>query len=271
MKQLNIYIIPLLVLIFVWSCDTKDIEDIEQEVPVVVWEADIYRANIILEPYAEKIDPVNVRLFGKSIASDVKVSIEVDAATTAIEGTEFTIESKNLVVVAGSNFVEVPFVIDAQKLEADVEKKVVLNITTVSGARNSKTTSTVVLNKINYDVSGWAGDYTFEGDGWTRDASVKATGTPYELVMNSFWGNGLDMAGTVDATDLNNLRFIVPAGTKLDNGWDDKGAWWLATDLIATMDEDGKVMDFIQFDYVCDDGTEGSFPWCSGNCTMTMN
>jgi hypothetical protein len=271
-RNIDLYTSLLLIISLLMSCEVKNLKDIEQDIPVVVWESEEYRANVVLQPLEEKVDDVLVRLFGTKLDADLSVEIEVDPSTTAIEGVEFSIETTQLTIEKGMSHVKVPFVIDSERLEADVEKQVVLNIKTVgAGARNAKTQTTIKLNKILYDVSIWAGDYTFVGDGWTRSASVRATGTPYELVMNSFWGNGIDMLGMVDATDMNNLRFVVPAGTKLDNGWDSQGQWWLKNDLIATLDEDGMIMDFIQFDFVCDDGTEGSFPWCSETCQMVKN
>ncbi|MGQ1788166.1 hypothetical protein ACT29I_23735 [Saccharicrinis sp. GN24d3] len=271
MKILIYSLIIILTASFMWSCETDGLFDSEQESSVVMWDAETYKANVIISPLEEKIDVIRLRLFGKKAQQDIAVQIELDPSTTALTGVEFDIQSTDLVIKEGESFVEVPFSIDNEKLEADVEKKVVLNIKTVgTGARNSNGKTTISLNKILYDVSGWEGDYIFEADNgdWTRDASVSATGKPYELVIKNFWGNGLEMEGTVDASDLNNIKFIVPAGTKLDNGWDSKGAWWLKNDLIATLDDENFIMDIIQFDYVTDDGSEGSFPWCSAACKM---
>ena len=273
MKNFKYIFSILFVLIAFAGCEVDDIADITQEEPVVVFENGTYNASIILTETTDNFPVIRLRLFGEKQERDISVAVSIDQAnTTAIIGEEFSLNSTSVTIPAGESYANVDYEIDRNKLEADVNKQVVLSLGNTSGARGSQMISTINLKKTIIDLNPWAGAYTFEGDGWTRDSEVRlVAGENYKLTLYSFWGNGLEMTGDVDVTDPHNPKLVVPAGTLLDYGWDSRGKWYLENDLIANFDMANMTLVFTQFDYVCDDGSAGSFPWCSGVCNMKKN
>lgn len=263
-----LFILPLFV-----ACEVDGLFDMDQEKPVVVWEKEQSTVKIIKEGSVVEIPTINLRLFGQSISSDLTINIEVDDSnTTAVENVHFTISEKTLVMPSGVNLLEVPIEFNTDAFTSTDPLDIVLKITTVNGdVRNSSTASTITIKPRLLNLKLWEGPYTFVGDGWTREASMTADDNGEDMTMYSFWGNGLDMTGKVVETNPESIKFVVPAGTKLDNGWDDRGAWFLSTDLIGVFDVENRKIDFIQFDYECEDGSTGSFPWCSETCQMVQN
>lgn len=264
----------IVVLVFLssvtWSCQVDEIKDIEQDIPVVVWEKSESTVKIIKEGSVVEIPSVQLRLFGKSLSNELGVNIEVDKAkTTAVENVHFTISEKTLKLAPGVNLIEVPIEFDTESFTSTDPLDVVLNITTVNGnARNSSGKTTITIKPRLLNLKLWEGDYTFQADGWSCDVKLSALDNGEQMVMNNFWDNGLNMTATVVESDPENIKFVVPAGTMVSEGWDDRGAWNLDTELIGVFNLTNRSIEFIQFDYVCDNGEKGSFPWCAENCRL---
>lgn len=274
MKKRNyLYIALILFAGFLTGCETDGIEDLEQLEPVVVFDNETYNANIVLTD-VDKIPEVRVRLMGQSQEKDISVAVEIDDAnTTAIVGSEFTLDANSVTIKAGESYATVPFSIDRDVLEADVNKTVALRIASVTApARKAETGAELILKKTIIDVSAWLGDYTYVADGWERDMTISSVaGENYKVILYNFWGNDLNMEATIDISDPYSPKVVVPAGVLLSWGWNDMGDWYLENDLIGVMDNSKMEIVFTQFDYITDDGTTGSFPWCEGTCKMVKN
>ncbi len=273
MKQKYIWTAIIVGLFFLTGCKTDEIEDLKQEMPVVLFENDNYSANVVITE-ADNFPEVRLRLFGKKLDHDLTLTVTVDEANTdATIGTEFSLSETNVTIKAGESYAIIPYTIDRDELEADVNKKVKLTVSASgNGIRSTQIATVINLKKTIIDLNPWAGDYTFVGDGWERDSEIKlVAGENYKLLIYSFWGNGIDMEADVDVSDPYNPKVVVSAGTLLDYGWDAQGQWYLRNDLIGVFDKDKMEIVFTQFDYVCDDGTEGSFPWCIETCKLVKN
>jgi len=253
-----------------WSCQVDGIKDIEQEMPVVLWEKAENTVKIIKEGAVVEIPSVQLRLFGQSLSSDLTVNIEVDAAkTTAVENVHFTISEKSLVLDPGVNLIQVPIEFDTESFTSTDPLDVVLNITTVSGnARNASGATTITIKPRLLNLKLWEGEYTFLADGWDCTTTLSALDNGEQMVMNNFWDNGLDMTATVIESNPESIKFVVAPGTKISDGWDARGVWYLDTELIGVFDLTNRSIEFIQFDYVCDNGEKGSFPWCEETCKL---
>uniref|UniRef100_UPI003217C8C9 DUF1735 domain-containing protein n=1 Tax=uncultured Draconibacterium sp. TaxID=1573823 RepID=UPI003217C8C9 len=274
MKKTKIlYIAIILIAGFFTGCETDGIDDLEQQEPVVLFDSETYNANIVLTD-VDKIPEIRVRLMGQSLETDINVTVEIDEAnTTAVIGSEFVLEAASVTIKAGESYASVPFSIDRDALEADVNKTVALLIASVAApARKAETGAELILKKTIIDVSAWLGDYTYVADGWERDMEIRAvSGENYKVILYNFWGNELDMEGTIDISDPYAPKIIVPAGAFLSWGWDEMGDWYLKNDLIGVMDNSKMEIVFTQFDFITDDGTAGSFPWCQETCKMEKN
>ena len=258
----------------IWvGCETDDIEDLTQINPVVVFDSESYNATIVLTD-VDNIPEIRVRLMGKKQQTDVVVSLEIDAANTTVAvGSEFTLDATTVTIPAGESYAVVPFTIDRDVLEADVSKKVALNIVGVSGSvRKAQSGAELQMKKTIIDVGKWLGEYTYFADGWERDMTISSIeGENYKVNLYNFWGNGLDMEATIDLSDPYTPKVVVAAGALLSWGWNNLGDWYLENDLIGVMDGSKMEIVFTQFDYITDDGTTGSYPWCAETCKMVKN
>ncbi|TRX70511.1 DUF4843 domain-containing protein [Carboxylicivirga sp. M1479] len=263
-----LFILPLFI-----SCDVDGLLELEQDKSVVIWEKDQSTVKIIKEGSVVDIPTVNLQLFGRSATEDITIQYDVDETkTTATEGLHFTIGQKQLSLEAGAAFIQVPIEYDPEAITSTEPLDIVLNISSIQGdVRNSSASTTITIKPRLLNLEYWSGAYTFLADGWSREASMTALSNGEDMIMYNFWGNGLEMVGKVVETDASSIKFVVPAGTKLDNGWDDRGAWLLDNDLIGVFDTENRLIDFIQFDYICEDGSTGSFPWCEETCQLVQN
>lgn len=256
---------------FMWSCQVDEIEDIEQDIPVVAWDRYEYNATLILTNEVNEVPEVKLHLFGSKVEKDVSVTVALNGQeTTAKEGVEFTLDATQFTIEEGSHYVTVPYSVDIDKLEQDVEKVIAFDVVSVgAGLRKTVDPVKILVTKRIVDVKKWAGAYKFDADTWDRESSVAAVdGEPYKIILHNFWGNDMDMEGTIDTTDPYHPKVVVPAGTLLSEGWDEQGKWFLKNDLIAEMVNETMTLNFIQFDYVCEGGAEGSFPYCGAYCRM---
>ncbi|MDZ7807934.1 MAG: Calx-beta domain-containing protein [Gracilimonas sp.] len=77
---------------------------------------------------------VNLQLIGQTPTSDVSISVEVDASTTAQAGVHYNLTSTQATIAANSNSVALPIeILDSGIFGQDSEVELVLNIASASG------------------------------------------------------------------------------------------------------------------------------------------
>lgn len=98
-------------------------------------------AQVELKPLQQEVSEiagsttVSLQLIGKTPTSDVTISVEVDASTTAEEGVHYNLTSSQATIAANTHSVELPVeILDSGSFDSDGgDVELVLNIATVSG------------------------------------------------------------------------------------------------------------------------------------------
>lgn len=102
---------------------------------------------------------------GTVSATDITIPFTVDASSTAILGTDYTIDATggSLTLKAGDSFVELPFTINPTVLPGNVPKTIVINLgepsSTDAVVADDKKTITITIAKCASDL---AGTYSLE-------------------------------------------------------------------------------------------------------------
>lgn len=105
-------------------------------------------------------EPVNLIGGNNGTASPSAISIPftIDASSTAIAGTEYTIDTtgNTITIPAGADFVQLPFTVDPTQLAGNVPKTIVINLGTPNGATvaEDKKTITITIAKCASDLGG---------------------------------------------------------------------------------------------------------------------
>ncbi|TAJ14310.1 DUF4843 domain-containing protein [Marinilabiliaceae bacterium JC017] len=274
MKLFSKYIFLLLLGItpFLGGCEVEDFSDWTQESTIIRFDEEVYSASFLKVDgeVAEKQDDLAFNVFGKKLDFDVKINFEVVEEGTTAKPDQYEIKSTEMILPAGQTKVVIPIIYHKENLPNGKAVDVMLKIKSVSNnLRLIDTPVKLTMLKGDFNIAQFIGKYDFAGDGWVRDfGELKRTEDPFVYEMYGFWGSKKWMTCKLDISDKNAIKLIIPTGTKLDDGWDEKGAWWFATDCIGVLDYDKSIINYIQFDYKCDNGVTGSFPYCEKTCQM---
>lgn len=272
MKTLKTYIYLLLILPLLASCEVDGLFDIEQESTVIKLDAEKYSANFLVVDgeVTETQDEVAFVTFGKKLPFDVKINISIDQSETTATPDMYELESTSITLPANQSKVILPITYNTESLPNGESVQIVFNIESVDNdLRLHPKPSVITIQKAQFDIAQFIGKYDYMADGWSRDyGEVRRTEDPFKYEMYGFWGVERWMPCHLDISNPDAIKLIFPKGDMLDPGWDDKGAWWFARDCIGVLDYENSIIDYIQFDYVTDDGTTGSFPWCEETCQM---
>lgn len=155
---------------------------------------------------------------GSSIGSDVTVSYEIDAASTAVEGDEYDLvnTTNSVVLPSGITSTNIPLLINTGNLETGEEnaKTIVINITTIVTedevviASNFKQ-MTITLTGLCF--SNLAGEYTI-----TYSSGTVAVFTVTETSSGNYDSNSTPGWGT----GVYAFSFVDVCGALSPTGWD---------------------------------------------------
>ncbi|GEM_PF-5801826 len=272
MKTFKKSIYLLLILPILAACEVDGLFDIEQETTVIKLDSETYAANFLVidGEVTETQDEVLFVTFGKKLPYDVTINITIDDAETTASPDMYDIESNTVMLPANQSSVALPITYNTESLPNGESVKIVFTINSVdNNLRLHPIPSTITIQKAEFNIAQFIGKYDYLGDGWSRDyGELRRTDDPFVYEMYGFWGVETWMECHLDISNSDAIKLYFPKGDMLDPGWDDRGAWWFARDCIGVLDYENSIIDYIQFDYVCDDGSEGSFPWCEETCQM---
>ncbi|MBK3519046.1 DUF4843 domain-containing protein [Carboxylicivirga marina] len=272
MKTFKKSIYLLLILPLFASCEVDGLFDIEQESTVIQLDQEKYAANFLVVDgeVTETQDEIEFVTFGKKLSYDVKINIAIDQTETTASPDMYELVSTTITLPANSSRVALPITYNTESLPNGESVKIVFKIESVdNNLRLHPKPSVITIQKAQFDIAQFIGKYDYMADGWSRDyGELRRTDDPFVYEMYGFWGVERWMPCNLDISNPEAIKLYFPKGDLLDPGWDDKGAWWFARDCIGVLDYENSLIDYIQFDYVTDDDTTGSFPWCEETCQM---
>lgn len=164
MKKFKIIGFALIACLFAISCVKDDVENNSKGDYIVGFKNSqssyIYTDNDVDPVHvSEPIDLVGGSN-GTASSTDITFPFSVDASSTAILGTDYTIDATGgtLTLQAGADFVELPFTINPSTLPGNVPKTIVINLgqPTSTGAvvAEDKKTITITIAKCASDLAG---------------------------------------------------------------------------------------------------------------------
>jgi len=212
MKNLQKITLALFSIIALFSCVKDDVEDFKSGAHIVGFK----RSNSSYIYTSADVNPVQITeaidLIGgaNGTPSDTPITIQisVDPSSTAIQGTDYTIDAVNnqVTIPAGSDFTMLPITINPSVLPGNLPKTVKVNLTQINSGNavvsDAKKQITITIAKCE---SALAGDYTLQvtriDNGTVYNFSsetITSTGTLGEYVTSSSGPYG-DMAlGGID-------------------------------------------------------------------------
>lgn len=208
--------LALFSIVLLFSCVKDDVEDFKSGAHIVGFKKSessyIYTsADVNPVQVTEPIDLIGGSN-GTPSNSNITVQFSVDASSTALQGTDYTIDitGNQITIPAGSDFVLLPITINPTVLPGNTPKTIVINLTQV--ASNNATISdsnkqiTITIAKCE---SALAGDYSLQvtrvDNGTVYNFSsetITATGILGEYITSStgYFGD-LALGGLDDLTD----------------------------------------------------------------------
>ena len=142
LNRLNKLLLLLILPLFCVSClvddeDNGGLQGINNS-PYIVG----FTSSSALESYFEDVGPVSVDLqvdvlggnAGKALPTDIQVSYEIDPASTATEGNEFSLNGSSFTIPAGTTFGILPIQINTGGLDPDQPTTLVLKLTTTNNS-----------------------------------------------------------------------------------------------------------------------------------------
>lgn len=164
MKNIKIIFLCIVTLIIAISCVKDDAENNSKGDLIVGFKNSqssyIYTDNDV-DP-VQVFEPIDLVGGSNGTTSDTDISIPftIDASSTAILGTEYTITATggSVTLEAGSSFVKLPFTINPSVLPGNVPKTIILNLGQPSPAgvvvAEDKKTITITIAKCESDLAG---------------------------------------------------------------------------------------------------------------------
>lgn len=264
----NIYIWILLLMVAISSCSEKGIEDIDQDQRVLLLKNPVSDMVVTIADNTWEAPELDFRLMGKKLDKDLTITLTVDGEST-ISNDDIVFESTKIVLKSGESYTPIKYTVKKSNFNEGDVKKLKVNVTTDDPNIKVESIDITIKAKL-FDLEYWLGDYNFHGNDWKRDyIKIKPVeGESYKCIIYGFWGAEIDMPAEIDFTDLSNPKFVIKAGVKLSDGWNAQGDWYFKDDLIGVFDKANKKIVFTQFNYITDDGTTGSFPWCANRCEI---
>lgn len=208
--------LALFSIVLLFSCVKDDVEDFKSGAHIVGFKKSessyIYTsADVNPVQITEPIDLIGGSN-GTTSDSNIAIQFSVDASSTALQGTDYTIDitGNQITIPAGSDFVLLPISINPTVLPGNTPKTIVINLTQV--ASNNATISdsnkqiTITIAKCE---SALAGDYSLQvtrvDNGTVYNFSsetITATGILGEYITSStgYFGD-LALGGLDDLTD----------------------------------------------------------------------
>ncbi|MES2864314.1 MAG: hypothetical protein V4666_09375 [Bacteroidota bacterium] len=215
MKNLKKISLALFSIALLFSCVKDDVEDFKSGTYIVGFKSSassyIY-TGADTDP-AHITEPIDLIGGGDGTPSDSNITVQfsVDASSTAIAGTDYTIDvtGNQVTIPAGSDFTLLPMTINPVVLPGNTPKTIVINLTQVSS--NNATISdadkqiTITIAKCESNL---AGDYSLEVTRIDNGAvynftteTITSTGTLGEYITSSTSEFGdLALGGTQDLT-----------------------------------------------------------------------
>lgn len=111
------------------------------------------------EPYLinEKINLIGGN-DGTPSNEDIVISFSIDASSTAIQGTDYTISGNTTTLTAGSNFTQIPITVDPNALPGNTPKTIVINLDGTDSEKaviaNNKKQITITIAKCESNLAG---------------------------------------------------------------------------------------------------------------------
>jgi hypothetical protein len=163
MKNLKIILLSLVSVLVISSCVKDDEEDFGSGPHIVGFKnaqgSYIYTDNDV-DPVVIS-EPINLigGSNGTTSSENISMTISVDPSSTAIAGTEYTINTTAaLTIPAGSDFVQLPITVNPAVLPGNVPKTIVINLTQVSTGNavisDAKKSITITIAKCASDLAG---------------------------------------------------------------------------------------------------------------------
>lgn len=215
MKNLKKITLALCSIALLFSCVKDDVEDFKSGSRIVGFK----KSNSSYIYTSTDVNPVQISeaidlkggADGTTTGSPINIQFSVDASSTAIQGTDYTIDvtGNQVTIPAGSDFVLLPITVNPSVLPGNQPKTVVINLTQVSSGNavvsDADKQITITIAKCE---SALAGDYTLEvtridnGDIYSfTTETLTSTGTPGEYVTSSTAEFGdLALGGLQDLT-----------------------------------------------------------------------
>ncbi|NHM01905.1 hypothetical protein [Flavobacterium difficile] len=191
--------LALFSIVLLFSCVKDDVEDFKSGAHIVGFKKSessyIYTsADVNPVQVTEPIDLIGGSN-GTPSNSNITVQFSVDASSTALQGTDYTIDitGNQITIPAGSDFVLLPITINPTVLPGNTPKTIVINLTQVSSNNavisDANKQITITIAKCE---SALAGDYTLEVTRIDNGAvysftteTITSTGTVGEYVTSS--------------------------------------------------------------------------------------
>ena len=164
MKKINIIFLTILTFAIAISCVKDDVENNSTGDLIVGFKNSqssyIYTDNDV-DP-VQVFEPIDLVGGSDGTTSDADISIpfSIDVTSTAILGTDYTINATggNVTLEAGSSFVKLPFTINPSVLPGNVPKTIIINLGQPVPAgvvvADDKKTITITIAKCESDLAG---------------------------------------------------------------------------------------------------------------------
>jgi hypothetical protein len=151
MKTLYKLIMSLTLLVFIASCEELDDKlAFSGETSAVFNESTSSALFLFTNAGQEEALDIPVSILGSAAGSDVTITFEADASSTAIEGVDYRLASTSVTIPAGSYTANISVTVLLDGFDGDPSniKNIILNITSVQGAELA-----TAMNQVNVAMS----------------------------------------------------------------------------------------------------------------------
>ncbi|NRT15045.1 hypothetical protein HNP99_001392 [Flavobacterium sp. 28A] len=125
---------------------------------------------------------------GRNLALNepIQVTVSADASSTAVSGTEYTLETTTFTIPAGEMTVNVPIKVATSSLDPFDAKTLVLKIDSSSkGVSENNKTSVVLQAVCELDLNNFVGTYTTNDSGVSKQSTVTLGALPNSLLIKT--------------------------------------------------------------------------------------
>lgn len=207
----------ILLVLAIVSCKEEDFS--YQGPPFVDFSSSYQYVTIKGNVYSNYTVPVKVRLGGPLSGSAYNVTFDVDASSTAVSGTHYSLAGNSTQIPANSSFGEIPVTFLIPSFPEQTSVKLVIKITGGDLKVNEPTATTTLYIYRQGFIDLFTGDYSCEEPdkpvSVRYDVSLAAdTGVKNRVNVSNFWGYAkegslvyLDLKSTVDSVYLPTQTF----------------------------------------------------------------